>query len=97
MKLIYGLICATLSTFSLGYHSGVINGPRAAMSDCLDTEKNCIPMNDLEWGLFVSLFVIGGIVGSFAAGPSTKLYGRTRVVRSQFITCSYFGIIYSFY
>lgn len=96
-KLIFGIVCATLSTFSLGYHSGVINGPRAAMSDCSHKEENCIPMNDLEWGLLVSLFVIGGIVGSFAAGPITKFHGRTRVVWSQFLTVSCSGIIYSSY
>ena len=82
-KLIFGLLCSVLSTFSTGYHSGVINAPRASMSDCLEPSENCIPMNDLQWGLFVSLFVIGGIFGSFAGGPITKLYGRTRVVRFQ--------------
>lgn len=79
-KLILGIICATLSTFSSGFHSGVINAPRASMSDCSEIEKNCIPMNDLEWGVFVSIFVIGGILGSFVGGPSTKQYGRTRTV-----------------
>jgi hypothetical protein len=79
-KLIFGIICATLSTFSCGFHQGVINAPRASISDCSEIEDNCIPMNDLEWGLFVAIFVVGGILGSLTGGPSTKRYGRTRTV-----------------
>ena len=61
---IFSVLTSTLSTFNFGYHSAVINQPRSAIAGCSLISKNCIPMNDWFWGVFVSLFVVGGIAGS---------------------------------
>ncbi|TPX32056.1 hypothetical protein SmJEL517_g04762 [Synchytrium microbalum] len=83
------LLCVTvaaLSTFQFGFASGVINQPRDAITVCKEIEApnqvlpNCIPMNDIEWGLFVSLFLLGGILGGLSGGYASTSLGRRRAL-----------------
>ena len=74
--LMFCILSCTLTAFSFGFHSGVINQPREAMSHCAEISENCIPMNDLEWGIFVSLFVVGGIFGGASGGTFATRLGR---------------------
>ncbi|KAI9094359.1 general substrate transporter [Phlyctochytrium arcticum] len=83
----YVLFCAAvacLGAFQFGFNSGVVNQPRQAMTDCIPVPdaypQNCIPMNDWQWGVFVSSFVLGGIVGGLSGGLLCTLLGRRRVL-----------------
>ncbi|KAJ1550305.1 Solute carrier 2, facilitated glucose transporter member 4, partial [Cladochytrium tenue] len=69
-----------------GFNSGVINQPRQAISKCDDTgsaameDPNCIPMDDWQWGIFVSIFLLGGVAGALPAGQLATWLGRRRVL-----------------
>ncbi|KAJ3216748.1 hypothetical protein HDU67_009074 [Dinochytrium kinnereticum] len=80
------ILVAALTAFQFGYHSGVINQPRDAISNCTSGTStpgslpDCIPMDDWQWGIFVSLFLLGGIVGGLSGGHFATVYGRRRVI-----------------
>jgi MFS family permease len=56
------------------------NCPISSIDDPSTVTDDCIPMNDWEWGLFVSLFVIGGILGSPLGGKLATLHGRRMIL-----------------
>jgi predicted MFS family arabinose efflux permease len=37
-------------------------------------------MTDIEWGTFVSIFLIGGVAGGLTAGSLAAKYGRKRTL-----------------
>ncbi|KAJ3114612.1 hypothetical protein HDU96_001866 [Phlyctochytrium bullatum] len=84
----YSILVAALTAFQFGYNSGVINQPRDAMSNCSpeDPDANgpglpsCIPMQELQWGSFVSIFLLGGVIGGLTGGFFATAYGRKRVI-----------------
>ncbi|KAI8822948.1 major facilitator superfamily domain-containing protein [Fimicolochytrium jonesii] len=68
------LLCvftSVLSPFQFGYHAGVINQPREAM-------HTAIPMDDWQWGFFVSAFLLGGTIGGLTGGHLSSAFGRRR-------------------
>ncbi|KAJ3074232.1 hypothetical protein HDU98_011800 [Podochytrium sp. JEL0797] len=77
---------AALSAFTFGFHLGEVNQPRDAMSNCDPTDAllglaaNCIPMNDWEWGTFVSIFLLGGTLGGLSGGTLVANLGRRRLL-----------------
>ncbi|KAJ3187098.1 hypothetical protein HDU85_007136 [Gaertneriomyces sp. JEL0708] len=77
-------LVASLTSFSFGYHSGVINQPRDAMTNCTPVAEeyppNCLPMNDWQWGTFVSMYLFGGIFGALSGGHWTTSLGRRRTI-----------------
>ncbi|KAJ3175550.1 Solute carrier 2, facilitated glucose transporter member 3 [Irineochytrium annulatum] len=85
-RLFASVLFATVTAFQFGFHSGVINQPRVAMSKCdepLTAELSlpeCIPMDDWQWGTFVSLFLLGGIIGGLSGGHLSTTYGRRRIL-----------------
>ncbi|KAJ3270937.1 Solute carrier 2, facilitated glucose transporter member 1, partial [Blyttiomyces sp. JEL0837] len=92
------LLCAftgTLTAFQFGYNAGVINQPRDAMSNCTKVTypidkpnglPECIPMDDWQWGLFVSIFLLGGIIGGLSGGHLATTLGRRRLLVYNNIT-----------
>ncbi|KAL3901046.1 MAG: hypothetical protein SGCHY_000896 [Lobulomycetales sp.] len=59
----------SLGTIQYGWNSGVINQPR-------DSITGEIPMSNLLWGVFVSMFHVGGIIGGFGGGHLASSFGR---------------------
>ncbi|KAJ3163187.1 hypothetical protein HDU86_002356 [Geranomyces michiganensis] len=70
---VFCVLTAALSPFQFGFHAGVINPPRQAMS-------SAIPMTDWEWGAFVSLFLLGGVIGGLSGGHLASALGRRRAL-----------------
>ncbi|KAJ3149757.1 hypothetical protein HDU89_003514 [Geranomyces variabilis] len=70
---VFCVLTAALSPFQFGFHAGVINPPRQAMS-------SAIPMTDWEWGAFVSLFLLGGVIGGLGGGHVASTLGRRRAL-----------------
>ncbi|TPX44282.1 hypothetical protein SeLEV6574_g04587 [Synchytrium endobioticum] len=92
---VYLIFCvgvACLSTFSFGFHSGAINQPRDAITVCTTPNnpdlylKDCIDMDDWSWGIFVSIFLLGGIVGGLSGG-----YIGAKLVYIPGTLCMVFG------
>ncbi|KAJ3392916.1 Solute carrier 2, facilitated glucose transporter member 1 [Entophlyctis sp. JEL0112] len=80
---------AALTALTFGYHLGEVNQPRAAMSDCTNLPPlpihafglpDCIPMTDVQWGLFVSVFLLGGTLGGLSGGTLAARLGRRRLL-----------------
>lgn len=69
LQLVIAVFCAVLGSFQFGYNSGVINVPSAVI--CSD-----LNITPLEWSVIVSIFCIGGLVGSFISGPAADTFGR---------------------
>eukprot|EP00053_Salpingoeca_punica_P021832 m.213419 g.213419 ORF g.213419 m.213419 type:complete len:489 (-) comp25945_c0_seq1:254-1720(-) len=69
-------------SFQFGWHVGVINQPekivRAALHGCDDVDT-CDSVNSVQWSLIVSLFCIGGLIGSFT-GKITNIIGRKKTM-----------------
>ncbi|CAR29986.1 hypothetical protein ZYGR_0AD06770 [Zygosaccharomyces rouxii] len=40
--------------------------------------KQCIPLNDMQFGVVTAVFCIGGLLGSFFAGPLADMFGRKK-------------------
>lgn len=79
-----------LGSLQYGYHIGEMNTPQAVIS-CQVTNKDahalwvdgtfvdCIRMSDVQYGTIVSLFTIGGLLGSIIAGRLADKFGRRPV------------------
>ncbi|KAI9207953.1 general substrate transporter [Polychytrium aggregatum] len=71
---------ASISALQFGYHSGVINQPREAMTNCSIVDerwpRDCVPMSDWQWGAFVSIFLLGGVFGGLSGGHLASMLGR---------------------
>ncbi|KAJ3104034.1 Solute carrier 2, facilitated glucose transporter member 1 [Phlyctochytrium planicorne] len=97
------ILTAALTAFQFGYHAGVINQPRNAMTNC-DTLTivesgslpQCIPMDDWEWGAFVSLFLLGGILGGLSGGYLSQTFGRRKLILYNNFTFILSGILLGF-
>ncbi|KAI8853810.1 general substrate transporter [Chytridium lagenaria] len=95
------IVVAALTAFQFGFHSGVINQPRDAISNCtLPTVEgslpDCIPMDDWQWGFFVSVFLLGGIIGGLTGGYFTSSFGRRRVILLDNIAFVASGLLLAF-
>ena len=79
--LYFNIVSCILTAFQFGYHSGCVNQPHSAITECeIHSSEDCIPMNDWEWGAFVSIFLVGGIIGSLIAGQLTRKLGRRNLL-----------------
>ncbi|KND00732.1 sugar porter (SP) family MFS transporter [Spizellomyces punctatus DAOM BR117] len=82
--LLFCVIVGSLTAFQFGYNSGVVNQPRDAMTNCPSAPgewpQNCIPMDDWQWGIFVSMFLLGGIIGGLTGGHIADNLGRRRTL-----------------
>ena len=80
-----GMVGAALvivvSSFCYGYHLSVVNAPRGVFVDCQVQEgtgffPNCVKSSPESWNLIVSMFPVGGLVGTLAAPACANGYGR---------------------
>jgi MFS family permease len=65
------VLLVSLATFQFGWNNGVINQPRASL-----TAEFPSFLHDLTWGFFVSVYILGGILGGLAGGHLASIYGR---------------------
>lgn len=68
-----------ISSFQNGYSTGVINTPYKVITKCEPTPgffQPCVPMDELLWGVAVSIFTIGGLIGSASGGYIMEIFGR---------------------
>lgn len=74
--LYYSVAAHALGSLQFGYHIGELNSPAAVIACHGGSIANCIPMDALQYGLIVSIFPVGGLIGSLLAGRSSDTYGR---------------------
>eukprot|EP00823_Brevimastigomonas_motovehiculus_P000314 TRINITY_DN10404_c0_g1_i1.p1 TRINITY_DN10404_c0_g1~~TRINITY_DN10404_c0_g1_i1.p1 ORF type:complete len:630 (-),score=97.86 TRINITY_DN10404_c0_g1_i1:61-1950(-) len=67
--LMLAVFVAMLGSFQFGYNSGVINVPEKIISSELG-------LSQFEWALVVSIFCIGGLLGSYMGGYMADRIGR---------------------
>lgn len=97
-----GIIC--LGSLQFGYHMAELNAPGAVLLCRADIPgelsyedslfgrngfKPCVPLSSEEFGLVVSIFSIGGLLGSFYAGTLADSVGRrkTAVIHNAVFLC----------
>lgn len=75
------------SSFQFGYNTGVINAPGSTIQQFINTtyfDRYGVYIDPLKqkllWGFAVSIFALGGMVGSFSAGYVMKSTGRKRTM-----------------
>ena len=69
------VLCATLSSFQVGLNSGLLNVPETVIRASLALSVN-------EWSVIVSIFCIGGLVGSVMGGRLADTIGRKNLLTS---------------
>ena len=85
-KLVFATLVAVIgSSFQFGYNTGVINVPQELIQQFVNTtyvkRNGEYPEANLVktlYGVMVSLFAIGGMIGSFAAGYVADWLGRKK-------------------
>ncbi|AET38008.1 uncharacterized protein Ecym_2262 [Eremothecium cymbalariae DBVPG len=89
LKLLTTTLVACLGSFQFGYHMAELNAPQEAVMCHLPLDpsyrdtwfgrhgwKQCIHLEESQYGLVTSIFSIGGLIGSLYAGPLADRYGR---------------------
>ncbi|XP_071945587.1 solute carrier family 2, facilitated glucose transporter member 1-like isoform X2 [Antedon mediterranea] len=73
------------SSLQFGYNTGVINAPQQVITDWInesyyDRTNKLLSEDtvDFLWSTTVAIFAIGGMIGSFTAGPMANRLGRKR-------------------
>lgn len=97
--LLFIIFIATLGPFQFGYHLGELNAPEIVIRCGTKTTPTaaeappissflpqCISMNEPQWGMAQSIFTIGGLFGSLAAGPIATNFGR--LLAMMLLTCA---------
>ena len=69
------VFCATLSSFQVGLNSGLLNVPEQVIRSSLQLSVN-------EWSIIVSIFCIGGLIGSLLGGRLADTIGRKNLLTS---------------
>ena len=69
------VFCATLSSFQVGLNSGLLNVPEQVIRASLSLSVN-------EWSIIVSIFCIGGLIGSLLGGRLADTIGRKNLLTS---------------
>lgn len=64
---------AVLGSFNCGYNAGVLNVPEAVIRGDLD-------IGELGWSVVVSIFCLGGLIGSSVSGSACDYLGRKRLI-----------------
>lgn len=79
------VITYALGSLQFGYHIGELNTPQGVIScqtkgyvsgTLTQGLVDCIEMTDVQYGTVVSMFPIGGLLGSLVAGRLSDRYGR---------------------
>lgn len=79
--LTFVVISACLSSFLFGFNNGIVNQTLPVIVNCASASHSgpfpsCISMGDWEQGLFVSIFLVGGIVGGALGSYPSACFGR---------------------
>ena len=64
----------SIASFCYGYNLSNVNAPKSIFTGC--SGNNCFPMTEDDWALMVSIFAVGGFVGTLACPPATNVFGR---------------------
>ncbi|KAJ1949358.1 Bifunctional purine biosynthesis protein PurH [Linderina macrospora] len=69
-----------IAPLQYGYHIAELNTPKGIITKCSSTHDSrlplCLPMNDNMYSLATSIFAVGGLFGSLAAGWMAERWGR---------------------
>lgn len=87
-KLIFAIFsCIIGSSFQYGYHTGVVNLPQTILENFINDsiyyhQKQYISPKTLPviWGLTVSIYCIGGMIGGFLVAHLTQKFGRKQTL-----------------
>ncbi|KAJ1938184.1 Bifunctional purine biosynthesis protein PurH, partial [Linderina pennispora] len=75
-------IIMAIAPLQYGYHIAELNTPKGIITKCDSGAAHggrlplCLPMNDNMYSLATSIFAIGGLFGSLAAGWMAERWGR---------------------
>ena len=97
--LFFAVVFSALSSWQHGYNMGVTNMPSEVIRDwirqtpCQEKGENCQPKmrimamasENLIWSIIVSIFPVGGAIGSLISGPVAKKFGRRSVLQVNII------------
>ncbi|XP_068188870.1 solute carrier family 2, facilitated glucose transporter member 3-like [Antennarius striatus] len=83
--LLFSLATAVIGSLQFGYNTGVINAPEQKLRSFFNAtwaERYGEPMDPgvctIVWSVAVSIFSVGGMVGSFSVGVMANRFGRRR-------------------
>lgn len=76
LALTASVLCAMLAAFQYGYHTGVLNVPEATIMASLQLTQS-------QWACVVSVFCVGGLLGSHVGGVFSD-----RIGRKNFLLCN---------
>eukprot|EP01138_Halocafeteria_seosinensis_P000426 gb/GECG01000439.1/.p1 GENE.gb/GECG01000439.1/~~gb/GECG01000439.1/.p1 ORF type:complete len:571 (+),score=58.75 gb/GECG01000439.1/:1-1713(+) len=68
-RLLMSLLVSLFGSFQFGWHTGVVNLVKSTIEDDLN-------IGNIEWGLIVAIFSIGGAVGAGATPRAIDKFGR---------------------
>nr|XP_028599656.1 solute carrier family 2, facilitated glucose transporter member 3-like [Podarcis muralis] len=81
--LVTAVFVAVIGSLQFGYNTGVINAPAAVIKEFFNeswVERSGAPMSEplltSLWALSVSIFSVGGMLGSFSVGLFVNRFGR---------------------
>ncbi|CAI5783504.1 solute carrier family 2, facilitated glucose transporter member 3-like [Podarcis lilfordi] len=81
--LVTAVLVAVIGSLQFGYNTGVINAPAAVIKEFFNEswiERSGAPMSEplltSLWALSVSIFSVGGMLGSFSVGLFVNRFGR---------------------
>ncbi|XP_068602972.1 solute carrier family 2, facilitated glucose transporter member 3-like [Brachionichthys hirsutus] len=83
--LLFSLATAVIGSLQFGYNTGVINAPEQKLRSFFNAtwmERYGEPMDagvcTIVWSVAVSIFSVGGMMGSFSVGVVANTFGRRR-------------------
>ncbi|XP_027694405.1 solute carrier family 2, facilitated glucose transporter member 3 [Vombatus ursinus] len=81
--LLFAVGVAAIGSFQFGYNTGVINAPEQIIKEFINhtlSVRNGEPASEVLltslWSLSVSIFSVGGMIGSFSVGLFVNRFGR---------------------
>lgn len=77
-QLLLSVLVVTMGSFSFGFNISAINAPSVVFLECSSGSDalSCFPVTKSMWGLIVSIFCLGAMVGSLGTGSLANRYGR---------------------
>ncbi|KAJ6668504.1 hypothetical protein lerEdw1_011986 [Lerista edwardsae] len=101
--LVFTVSVAVIGSLQYGYNTGVINAPEEIIKEFLnetwiERTNGPIPSNllTLLWSISVSIFTVGGMIGSFSVGLFVNRFGRRNSMLMVNILAIIGGILMGF-
>ncbi|EPE27250.1 MFS general substrate transporter [Glarea lozoyensis ATCC 20868] len=91
--LVFIIFVSTFGPLQFGFHLSELNAPQDVLTCAVksvadhvasqpDTSlPQCIPMNEAQFALISSMYVLGGFIGALVAGPVSTQFGRLLAMR----------------